>query len=548
MNVKAADDPSVERLFRITSEGIVMGVSAFPGRDNRLPNIERAAQDARARLNQASSESLDDRLRDTLARLIDELALEGGLLVLSANQRAKNVAVGSAMTSGRLVSEFLTRPRVQGATGHSEILVVSGPPHGSSSVLPPDDHLHLWALGIRTLVVVPLWPQRYDGGVLALYSQRPQSQLDVQSLHPLLTVADAIRGLVDDGRPPLTAPSSTIQEQEAGARRLGNGMEGAFDRQGVPPIEDTLVGESAAWRYVVFRLDQVAATHATVLLLGETGTGKELVARAIHRRSARATGKFVALNCAALPPTLVESELFGRERGAFTGAHSSQPGRFEIAHRGTLFLDEVGDLPIELQPKLLRVLQEGQLERLGSTRTVDVDVRVIAATNRDLTEEVRQNRFRDDLYYRLNVFPITLPSLRERREDIPLLAQHLANRFARAMPKAIKPIPDSVARALQQYDWPGNIRELENVMQRALILSPDGMISMNDISLTAAKPPTATVGTTLEEIERNHIQRMLNTTLWRIEGRRGAAELLGLKPSTLRSRLRKLGIRRGVGA
>jgi len=208
----------------------------------------------------------------------------------------------------------------------------------------------------------------------------------------------------------------------------------------------------------------------------------------------------------------------------------------------------VGDLPIELQPKLLRVLQEGQLERLGSTRTVDVDVRVIAATNRDLTEEVRQNRFRDDLYYRLNVFPITLPSLRERREDIPLLAQHLANRFARAMPKAIKPIPDSVSRALQQYDWPGNIRELENVIQRALILSPDGVISMNDISLTAAKAPTATVGTTLEEIERNHIQRMLNTTLWRIEGRRGAAELLGLKPSTLRSRLRKLGIRRGAGA
>ena len=248
----------------------------------------------------------------------------------------------------------------------------------------------------------------------------------------------------------------------------------------------------------------------------------------------------------ALPPTLVESELFGRERGAFTGAHSSQAGRFEIAHRGTLFLDEVGDLPIELQPKLLRVLQEGQLERLGSTRTVDVDVRVIAATNRDLADEVRQNRFRDDLYYRLNVFPITLPSLRERREDIPLLAQHLANRFARAMPKVIKPIPESVARALQQYDWPGNIRELENVIQRALILSPDGVISMNDLSLSATKPPTATVGTTLEEIERNHIQRMLTTTLWRIEGRRGAAELLGLKPSTLRSRLRKLGIRRGV--
>jgi transcriptional regulator with GAF, ATPase, and Fis domain len=321
-----------------------------------------------------------------------------------------------------------------------------------------------------------------------------------------------------------------------------SGSEPAADRA----LDETLLGESAAWRYVVFRLEQVAATHASVLLLGETGTGKELVARAIHRRSARASGKFVALNCAALPATLVESELFGRERGAFTGAHSSQAGRFELAHRGTLFLDEVGDLPIELQPKLLRVLQEGQLERLGSTRTVDVDVRVIAATNRDLTDEVRQNRFRDDLYYRLNVFPITLPSLRERREDIPLLAQHLANRFARSLPKPMKTIPDSVARALQQYEWPGNIRELENVIQRAIILSPDGVISVNDISLSSAKPASASVGTTLEEVERNHIQRMLSTTLWRIEGRRGAAELLGLKPSTLRSRLRKLGIRRGM--
>ncbi|HZL93008.1 MAG TPA: sigma 54-interacting transcriptional regulator, partial [Vicinamibacterales bacterium] len=349
-----------------------MGVSAFPGRENRHPHIERAAQDACARLSQSSLEPLEDRLREALSRLVDELGLEGGLLVVPSGQRAKSVAVGSALTSGRLVSEFLARPRVQGATGQSEILVVSGPPHGSGSVLPPDDHLHLWALGIRTLVVVPLRPQRYDGGTIALYSQRSQTQLDAHALQPLNTVADTVRGLVDDGRS-LPAPAPTIQDQEAAARRLANGNEGSFERTGNAPIEDMLVGESAAWRYVVFRLDQVAATHATVLLLGETGTGKELVARAIHRRSARSSGKFVALNCAALPPTLVESELFGRERGAFTGAHSSQAGRFEIAHRGTLFLDEVGDLPIELQPKLLRVLQEGQLERLGSTRTVDVD-------------------------------------------------------------------------------------------------------------------------------------------------------------------------------
>jgi transcriptional regulator with GAF, ATPase, and Fis domain len=524
---------------------MVMGVSAFPGRDNRLSNIERVAQDLCARVSQISKDAPDDCVRDVLSRLVDELALEGGLLVLPSNRRGKAVACGSALTSGRLVSEFLSRPRVQGVTSQADVLLVVGPPHSTASVLPTDDHLHLWALGIRTLIVVPLWRQRFDGGAIVLYSQRANPQLETLSLRPLTTVADALRAAVDDGSPVAPSPAPVAQELESG-RRVTGGMDSVLERQAAAPIEDTLVGESAAWRYVVFRLDQVAATHATVLLLGETGTGKELVARAIHRRSARSSGKFVALNCAALPPTLVESELFGRERGAFTGAHSSQAGRFELAHRGTLFLDEVGDLPIELQPKLLRVLQEGQLERLGSTRTVDVDVRVIAATNRDLTDEVRQNRFRDDLYYRLNVFPITLPSLRERREDIPLLAQHLANRFARAMPKAIKPISDSVARALQQYDWPGNIRELENVIQRAIILSSDGAITLNDISLSSAKPTSTTVGTTLEEIERNHIQRMLSTTLWRIEGRRGAAELLGLKPSTLRSRLRKLGIRRGV--
>ena len=521
-----------------------MGVSAFPGRDNRLPNVEKLAQEQCSRLTPISSEPLDDRVREVLSRLVDVLGLEGGLFVSPSGQRARNVAAGSALTSGRLLTEFLGRPRVQAATAQSAILIISGPPH-STSDLAPDDHLHLWALGVRALIVLPVG-RHLEGGAIALYSQRSGSQLDANALRPLTSVADAIRALMDDRPAGLPAPPQGFHDHESASRRMNDnsGMDG--DKQGLGQIEDTLVGESAAWRYVVFRLEQVASTHATVLLLGETGTGKELVARTIHRRSARAANRFVALNCAALPATLVESELFGRERGAFTGAHSSQAGRFEIAHRGTFFLDEVSDLAIELQPKLLRVLQEGQLERLGSTRTVDVDVRVIAATNRDLADDVRQNRFRDDLYYRLNVFPITLPSLRERREDIPLLAQHLANRFARAMPKPMKPISDSVARALQQYDWPGNIRELENVIQRAIILSSDGMISINDISLSAAKPATASIGTTLEEIERNHIQRMLSTTLWRIEGRRGAAELLGLKPSTLRSRLRKLGIRRGA--
>jgi transcriptional regulator with GAF, ATPase, and Fis domain len=516
-----------------------MGVSVFPGRDSVVPNVERVTRDACSRLGQATPESLQERLRDALSRLVEQLTLDGGLLFLPIESQIGSIAVGCLPASKRALAEFLGRTRFWSTSSHSEILVVAEPPHVTTSGLPADDHLHLWALGIRTLVVVPLYPQDISRGAIALYSQRAQPQLMGATLAPLTSVAEAVRAALD-GRAGRTedAPPS-----EAVSRRGCTPAEDA-DRQSTAH-EDMLIGESAAWRYVVFRLDQVAGTTATVLLLGETGTGKELVARAIHRRSSRAGAKFVALNCAALPATLVESELFGRERGAFTGAHSSQVGRFELAHRGTLFLDEVGDLPSELQPKLLRVLQEGQLERLGSARTVDVDVRVIAATNRDLTEEVRQNRFRDDLYYRLNVFPITLPSLRDRREDIPLLAQHLANRFARTMRKTARPISDAVARALQQYDWPGNVRELENVIHRAMILSSDGTLALGDIALSAVRVSTS-AGTTLEEIERTHIQRMLSTTLWRIEGRRGAAELLGMKPSTLRSRLRKLGIRRGA--
>ncbi|RPH72771.1 AAA family ATPase [bacterium] len=311
-------------------------------------------------------------------------------------------------------------------------------------------------------------------------------------------------------------------------------------------MEDEIVGESVAWRYVMFRVEQVAATHATVLLLGETGTGKELIARAIHQRSPRRHSRFVALNCAALPATLIESELFGRERGAFTGAHTSQAGRFELAHRGSLFLDEAGDLPLELQPKLLRVLQEGQLDRLGGTRTMNIDVRVIAATNRELSEDVQSGRFRRDLYYRINVFPITLPSLRDRREDIPLLARHLADRFARQLRKKVEPIPPQVMRTLQEYHWPGNIRELENVLQRAIILTSDGVLSLNEISLPLNVEQSAPPSTTLEAVEREHILRVLVATSWRIEGPRGAAQVLGLKPSTLRSRLQKLAIKRGA--
>jgi formate hydrogenlyase transcriptional activator len=308
--------------------------------------------------------------------------------------------------------------------------------------------------------------------------------------------------------------------------------------------DELVVGVSDAMRYVMFRVEQVATTDATVLLYGETGTGKELLARAIHRQSPRHAYPFVVVNCAAMPAALIESELFGRERGAFTGAHTSQIGRFELANRGTIFLDEIGELPLEVQPKLLRVLQEGQVERLGSPRTVDVDVRVVAATNRDLSEEVREERFRRDLYYRLNVFPITLPSLRQHREDIPALVRHLMQRLGVGLRKQIDNISEDVMSALAAYEWPGNVRELENVLQRAIILSRGSTLTSVDLGVPAIDGMPTSENATLTEVERRHIVRVLSGARWRIEGSGGAAQVLGLKPSTLRSRMMKLWIAR----
>jgi len=311
---------------------------------------------------------------------------------------------------------------------------------------------------------------------------------------------------------------------------------------------------------VLSRISKVAPTDSTVLITGETGTGKELVARAIHRRSQRSGRAFVSVNCAALAPTLLSSELFGHERGAFTGAISQRIGRFELAHKGTLFLDEVGDIPLELQAKLLRVLQEGEFERLGSARTQKVDVRLIAATNADLERMVAGREFRSDLFYRLNVFPIHLPPLRERRGDIPLLVSFFARKFARRFRKKIETIPAEAIARLEQYRWPGNIRELENFIERAVILSrgseleiPVGELKLsNGLETASARSSLASAAaavstpstTTLAESEREAIMRALRETNWVVGGANGAAARLALKRTTLISRMKKLGISR----
>lgn len=312
-----------------------------------------------------------------------------------------------------------------------------------------------------------------------------------------------------------------------------------------------LIGSSAKFRALLDHIDLVAPVDSAVLIQGETGTGKEVIARAIHEASPRHRNRFVALNCAAIPSTLLESELFGYERGAFTGAVTQTIGRFQTADRGTLFLDEIGDLPLELQPKLLRALQEKQFERLGGGHTLNVDVRVIAATNQNLAQMVQQRKFRADLYYRLNVFPLTLPPLRERRDDIRLLAEHFVRKFASQQGKSIATTPEDVMEALEAHHWPGNIRELQNIIERGVIMTTGAALSRQTIEPLArgdAAPvyepvskPAAPIKT-MADAERAHIIRTLRETDWVVGGRRGAAAQLGLPRTTLLARMQRLGI------
>jgi formate hydrogenlyase transcriptional activator len=305
-----------------------------------------------------------------------------------------------------------------------------------------------------------------------------------------------------------------------------------------------IVGHSDVLSHVFLRVEQVAPMNATVLLLGETGTGKGVVARAIHSSSVRKNRPLITVNCTTLPATLVESELFGRERGAFTGSDTRQIGRFELADGGTIFLDEVGEMPLELQSKLLRVIQDGEFERLGSPRTIKTDVRIIAATNRNLESEIRNGTFREDLFYRLNVFPITIPPLRQRKDDIPLLVNHFVTKFNKKIGKKVETVSKDTMDVLKEYHWPGNVRELESVIERAVIISQGAALQVMDRFDTFRKTeePSGQDIKALVELEHDHVLQVLQKTGWRIEGKNGAAVLLGLNPSTLRARMRKYGI------
>jgi formate hydrogenlyase transcriptional activator len=392
--------------------------------------------------------------------------------------------------------------------------------------------------GVQSLCWLPLTTARRRLGTL-VFASKQSSAYDTADLGFLQLVANQVALAIDNA----------LAFQEIAALKDQLSKEKAYleeEARTEHNFED-IVGRSAALRQVLTQVETVAPTGSTVLIRGETGTGKELIARALHDLSPRRERTFVKLNCAAIPTGLLESELFGHEKGAFTGAISQKVGRFELAHQGTLFLDEVGDIPSELQPKLLRVLQEQEFERLGSTKTINVDVRLVAATNRDLAAMVADGRFRSDLYYRLNVFPLVLPPLRERADDIPPLVRHFTQRFARRMGRRIETIPSAVMEALAGYPWPGNIRELQNVIERAVILSPGSslQVPLGDLQLAAAHAAAPTgEAVTLADAEREHIVGALRETGWVVGGPKGAAARLGMKRSMLYWKMKKLGISR----
>jgi len=450
--------------------------------------------------------------------------------------------------NGQLVRQAMDFPLRKGFTADAEINAAKDP--GGKALLeraplifnrnemqefPAGTTDHLLAEGLQALCCVPLLRPKGPLGVLVLGSTRADA-FKTDDLTLLNQVAAQLAITIENAR--------TAREVEQLRSRLDH--EKHF-LEGEPRTQlhfEEIIGESGALKEVLDQVAIVAASDATVLILGETGTGKGLVARAIHRTSKRKDRSFVTLNCAAIPTGLLESELFGHEKGAFTGAVSQKVGRLELADKGTLFLDEIGEIPLELQPKLLRVLQDHEFERLGGTRTIKIDLRLIAATNRDLARSVLEKEFRSDLFYRLNVFPMRLPSLRERRDDIPLLVRYFVRKFARAMDRGIEAVPSETMNTLVNWDWPGNVRELENFIERSVILTEGTALRAPLAELQAESPTSGSAEHSLEEAEREHIIRVLRETGGMISGPSGAARRLGLKRTTLQSKMQRLGITR----
>jgi len=486
-------------------------------------------------INNALVANLDRQpLFDTIAQAIRRIIPFDRLNITLYNAE-KDVFTNCALV-GPAVGSFSEVPGRAGRLG--QVLLRTKRPYlirdiaavASSSV---DSHVHAAVLkaGLRSSVILPLFSKRRPIGTLNLSSYQV-GQYSTEDADFLFEVGKQVALAVDN----------MLAYEEIARLKIQLEQENVYLKEALEGEHDfgEIVGQSPAVQHILRIVEMGAPTPVNVLLLGETGTGKELVARALHNLSPRREKPLVKVNCAVLPANLFESELFGHVKGAFTGAVADRAGRFEQADGGTLFLDEVGDLPLDLQAKLLRVLQEGEFERLGDTCSRRVDVRVIAATNRDLEREVQEERFRQDLFYRLNVFPIHLPSLRQRRGDIPLLVAHLVAKHAGRLGKSIEYIPQKTMKALQAYPWPGNVRELENIIERGIILGRGTHLALGDWLPVKDRPAHQS----LKEIERQHILSILKLTDGRVSGTQGAAEILGLKRTTLESKIKKLDIRR----
>ena len=483
--------------------------------------LEHVLAATAVRFVQLTAEELDEAIVDTQRLIVDALALDRSELWLLDDE-------------GRAACTHRWPPSV-GDRAESAAEATTGPDwlkHVLSGATLTLD-------GGESLVALPI--PGTDGmiGALAFATNRTNLQWPPDLLERLQLVALILGQTLSRWRAEASLQKTLDEVQHLRDRLAGDKPEKRPEAAALRAPR-TIVAESPAAKRVLAELEPVAPTTATVLLLGETGAGKELFARAVHEMSPRAHRPLVRVNCAAIPAALIESELFGRERGAYTGALSKQIGRFELADRSTLFLDEIGELSPEAQVKLLRVLQDGVLERLGSTHSIKVDVRIIAATNRNLEQAVRDRAFREDLYYRLNVYPITIPPLRDRRQDIPALAWAFVGEFSKAFGKRIESISKESLAALQQYAWPGNVRELRNAIERAVIIASGPHLVVDPPQSASGAAETGT----LAQREARHIRAVLDASGWRIRGAGGAAERLGMKPTTLESRMAKLGIRR----
>ena len=518
-----------------------------PEAEKRL-GFEKFLADLSARFVALAPERVDDEIQGALKKILEFFQIDRCNLILRVPDKAVLQVTHNADVRGispypiRTARPISLFPWLQIMLRERRELVS----FARLEELPAEaatDKQSLEEVGVRSGLYIPIAALRSSEYILGVTSGSNDRTCPEEYIPRLRLLGELFVNALERSKGEL-ALRERLEEIER--LKLQLEKENIYLREEIKTVQgfEKIIGKSEKLRYILFRVKEVAPTDATVLILGETGTGKGLVAHAIHELSARKDRPMITVNCGALPGNLIESELFGREKGAFTGAHAKQVGRFEVADGGTIFLDEIGEMPIELQAKLLRVLEEGEFERLGSPKTIKVNVRVIASTNRDLEAEVKNKRFREDLFYRLNVFPVSIPPLRMRAEDIPQLVRYFIDKYARKFGKKYETVPKSTMKALREHSWPGNVRELEHVIERAVITSPGPMLRLLDglerEAAVAGEEPLKG----LEAIERDHILKVLQKTRWKIDGEGGAASVLGLNPSTLRFRIMKLGINR----